>query len=366
MDRVKELETAIEKAIEWLGANSTPCVTNARQVLRAALTPAEKVPLTCPKCGRTLLNNTTTWWCQNGPCSWQQSDKAQRPKMPERCKAGHHYEWRQVQNGDSFVTPDGILIENANVRNLANPPKRWIAVKDVPVSESQKGNKPMKPTEADKRDGLKRKYNIEHADGTGVDRDAEYFVLRLDFHEGCDTTHVNACRAAIRCYAQNIKDHLPKLSEDLFRKYGNDAPVSEPVPVCQSCNILGRQCTLPSGHEGAHSVTETIAVWNDPPPSPVKVPVVSGCRLPTKEEIDWCVNNLTSRNPQFDADLSLGEKALAITTVWIASIGGVYESARKPAKPAIEPLGNYPTAKQMRDKMQEVIARVNALEGGGK
>ena len=39
-----------------------------------------------------------------------------------------------------------------------------------------------------------------------------------------------------------------------------------------------------------------------------------------------------------------------------------YEAARKPAKHAIEPLGNYPDMKKMRDKINELITRHNALE----
>lgn len=63
-------------------------------------------------------------------------------------------------------------------------------------------------------------YIIHKRDGSPVDPDAEYFVLRLDFN-GDDLRHVEACRLAIRAYAMNISDHLPLLAKDLLDKYGS-------------------------------------------------------------------------------------------------------------------------------------------------
>lgn len=73
----------------------------------------------------------------------------------------------------------------------------------------------MKPTPEDRRDGLKRKYAITHADGSPCDPDATYFVLRLDYHRDGDNTHITACRAAAWRYADVIQTHLPALSSDL-------------------------------------------------------------------------------------------------------------------------------------------------------
>jgi len=73
----------------------------------------------------------------------------------------------------------------------------------------------MKPTPEDKRDGLKPKYQIAHADGTPCDPNARYFVLRLDYHYECDERHIRACRLAACTYANEIEDHLPELSIDL-------------------------------------------------------------------------------------------------------------------------------------------------------
>ncbi len=51
------------------------------------------------------------------------------------------------------------------------------------------------------------------------DEDAEYFVLRLD-RNGNDKKHIDACRKAIKVYANEIKKHLPELAKDLIEKYG--------------------------------------------------------------------------------------------------------------------------------------------------
>lgn len=67
--------------------------------------------------------------------------------------------------------------------------------------------------------GLHRRYYIEHADGRPVHDCAEYFILRLDNY-GSDPKHVEACRKAVLVYAEEIKNHLPELSKELFEKYG--------------------------------------------------------------------------------------------------------------------------------------------------
>jgi len=51
-----------------------------------------------------------------------------------------------------------------------------------------------------------------------VDKDAEYFVLRLDENQD-DKIHMCACRIAIHAYADIIKSNLPQLAIDLKQKY---------------------------------------------------------------------------------------------------------------------------------------------------
>lgn len=51
-----------------------------------------------------------------------------------------------------------------------------------------------------------------------VDKNSEYFVLRLDIN-GSDIEHIKACRIAVNAYANAIKNHLPQLSKELIEKY---------------------------------------------------------------------------------------------------------------------------------------------------
>lgn len=52
-----------------------------------------------------------------------------------------------------------------------------------------------------------------------VDKNAEYFILRLDEH-GDDPIHIEACRKAVLTYAREIKGHIPQLAKDLIERYG--------------------------------------------------------------------------------------------------------------------------------------------------
>jgi hypothetical protein len=70
-----------------------------------------------------------------------------------------------------------------------------------------------------KQDGLLEKYHITKADGSEVNPNAEYFVLRLDTQ--CpDYEHSIASRAAASVYASRIEPSLPKLAKDLREKHG--------------------------------------------------------------------------------------------------------------------------------------------------
>lgn len=62
-----------------------------------------------------------------------------------------------------------------------------------------------------RKKGLEQKYEIEKSDGSFVDPDAQYFVLRLDGGE----LHHYACREAIRTYASIIQTENPKFAVEL-------------------------------------------------------------------------------------------------------------------------------------------------------
>lgn len=50
------------------------------------------------------------------------------------------------------------------------------------------------------------------------DKDAEYFVMRLD-EGGKDPEHIKACRIGVNAYADAIAHHLPELAKDLKERY---------------------------------------------------------------------------------------------------------------------------------------------------
>ena len=65
--------------------------------------------------------------------------------------------------------------------------------------------------------GIYSKYIIGKADGSRVDPDADYFVLRIDKDKHA--------RKALKAYADSIKEENPRLSEDIYLKlceYGFD------------------------------------------------------------------------------------------------------------------------------------------------
>ncbi len=87
------------------------------------------------------------------------------------------------------------------------------------------------PSQEENPNGLHMRYKIRKFTGYNnsywppkptfkdVDKGSEYFVLRLD-DGGSDPKHIAACRKAVLTYAEEIKDHLPKLSQDLIERYG--------------------------------------------------------------------------------------------------------------------------------------------------
>ena len=62
--------------------------------------------------------------------------------------------------------------------------------------------------------GLQIKYRVTKAHGEPVN--GFCFVLRT---ESSDEIHNEACRKAILTYAENIKEHLPQLAEELIIRF---------------------------------------------------------------------------------------------------------------------------------------------------
>ena len=65
--------------------------------------------------------------------------------------------------------------------------------------------------------GLQNKYIIQRTDGTPINPENEYFILKLK-GDG-DPVHINACRVALLKYANEIESYLPELAKDLREKY---------------------------------------------------------------------------------------------------------------------------------------------------
>ena len=68
-------------------------------------------------------------------------------------------------------------------------------------------------------DGLIQKYNITKADGSAVDKNARYFVLRVDDCKEEDDkitlAHRKACKKALGMYMYEMRSILPELVDDL-------------------------------------------------------------------------------------------------------------------------------------------------------
>lgn len=157
-------------------------------------------------------------------------------------------DFRPWREGDIWWN-DSVIISGEGPIACGNSPKE-VLHKNGPHYILKKVEESMKPTEEDKRDGLKPKYAITHADGSPCDPDARYFVLRYDFHNGCDGKHVEACQRALREYAYQIADHLPALSRELRDcldklERPNDKKVEKKkVPhICKTCSGKG-QCPV--------------------------------------------------------------------------------------------------------------------------
>jgi hypothetical protein len=86
-----------------------------------------------------------------------------------------------------------------------------------------------------KKQGLISRYKITKLDGSDVDPNAHYFVLRLD-KNGSDKKHIAACRKAICVYAEEIKDHLPHLAYDLKKLYDIPESIKEDMHYMSRCD----------------------------------------------------------------------------------------------------------------------------------
>lgn len=76
-------------------------------------------------------------------------------------------------------------------------------------------SKPI-PAKPQNPNGLHRRYEVRKADGSPVDPNAVYFVLRLD-SDGTDPDHIQACRVAALAYSDQfpVGHRLRRLADEL-------------------------------------------------------------------------------------------------------------------------------------------------------
>lgn len=78
------------------------------------------------------------------------------------------------------------------------------------------------PTQTQNPTGLHSKYTIQHTDGTPIDPEAEYFVLRLSPKDDGDNehfAHILASKYALAMYADFIEEVNPTLADDIRIRY---------------------------------------------------------------------------------------------------------------------------------------------------
>lgn len=75
-----------------------------------------------------------------------------------------------------------------------------------------------------KRDELYKKYKIERTDGKPIDPENEYFVLKVK--GSGDKKHIEACKKAVLVYAEEMREELPDLANDLFLRYGANSSLT--------------------------------------------------------------------------------------------------------------------------------------------
>ena len=86
----------------------------------------------------------------------------------------------------------------------------------------------------EKPNGLYRKYKIERTDGTLINPENEYFILKV---KGVgDQKHIDASRKAVITYAEEMRRELPELANDLFIRY------REQLDNRQRCYKTGAEC----------------------------------------------------------------------------------------------------------------------------
>jgi len=98
------------------------------------------------------------------------------------------------------------------------------------------------------KDGIRMKYILHKADGSPVDSEACYFVLKLNG----DKPHHQASRTAMRVYAECIEEDLPELANDIMRCL--DWLDNPPACTCGGGRDMDVTCPFHNGGYFRHPV----------------------------------------------------------------------------------------------------------------
>jgi len=121
-------------------------------------------------------------------------------------RGGAQHGW-SLPNG--AINPDRIRM--AHIACTFGPDKQRLLSE---IKEAYMNGQGPMPTQESNPRGFHQRFNLSKVDGTPIDPEAVYFVLRLD-GKGRDPKHIAACRKAALAYADAIESSLPVLASDL-------------------------------------------------------------------------------------------------------------------------------------------------------
>ncbi len=124
----------------------------------------------------------------------------------------------EVKDGfEAWLEEKITYLQGNTIRHYFN--RETIDFYESVLSAYQSFSPPHKESEKEETRGLFNKYFIQKRTSENgvfkqVDKNAEYFVLRLD-NEQKDKNHLNACRIGVNAYANAIEPYIPELAKDL-------------------------------------------------------------------------------------------------------------------------------------------------------
>ena len=97
------------------------------------------------------------------------------------------------------------------------------------------------------KEGLKLKYFLTKVDGSPVDSDADYFILKLNSKT---RWHREASIKAILAYADSVQPDAPLLAEDIIKKYGCASHTTTPSERDKVFELIADAIENQKDHKG--------------------------------------------------------------------------------------------------------------------